>query len=606
MVRATLWQSSRLGLGVPRSGALLIFEVRGGPNHDVSADTTAVSGPPHCHARAPRRATIQFVARAIAPHDRLTRTARGLVWGENTVRIDIGALPPSWLIMRLHSNPETRPFWTSALTSTTGPLTKALLVGTIRRMIRNNRAIISGGHSATSASPSTTHSPEGTLPDDTNIYLEEGGDAAMWAGRSGIFSWYAPPTSQQRAGLAPPPDEVVVECSICRDYGLYGGRNHPTASGYFIVSAHEARRLMLPPHSCFAIDAELPRIVNCHTCGARCATPVDGRCAHCTVRASRTLATMVNGGRRFGIELEFGLPPGAEYDPDDDDEYEDDEVIISDDINVVASRDGRCQCSSCIAVYGPLGGSTGRVVRERRSVLLDMPTIAGYLTEAGVPCEAPGYTHQINEGCWKLVPDSSVYNGYELVSPPMQWESAQEQVRLACETLQQLGCRPTDQCGLHVHHDVGDLSPETARMLARNWDVCQSHSNRLVSSRRVDGQWCEEPSQHIIREMCQFEGDALHDFFCIDGERYRPLNWTCWHNYGTVEVRMHESTLDADEILAWVAYTQSIIDTSLRCSEITPPSDFDDLIDHKLTIRQAARPARVRQMLRAKAAQRAR
>lgn len=382
--------------------------------------------------------------------------------------------------------------------------------------------------------------------------------------------------------VADPPAEIVIPMAVYQQYGMFGGRVCPRNRRYCIVTRRDANSAGVPDGHRFETEADLPLYCTCEVCGRDIGpAPQPPQCEVCALRAAETATTVANGGRRFGIELEFSFPVGYSngYDEDDPDyEPEDDDV---------------CDCHLC----RERRGNRSRAVSNG----FGPASIAEAITAAGVPCVSPGYTHSIIEGHWKLVPDGSLMNGLELVSPPLQWDVAQDQVHTACAVLKELGCRSTSDCGLHVHHDVGDLRVSTARMLARNWDMCQSHSNRLVDPDRQYGDWCQPLPPRVAREMCNFEGDQLQHFFGIDGERYRPLNWTSWHSYGTVEVRMHESTLDPDEILSWVAYTQSIIEASMSGQEIPAPTDFSDLVDHRLTIRQAARPAHTRQMLKAKA-----
>jgi hypothetical protein len=45
-------------------------------------------------------------------------------------------------------------------------------------------------------------------------------------------------------------------------------------------------------------------------------------------------------------------------------------------------------------------------------------------------------------------------------------------------------------------------------------------------------------------------------------DRYRSLNLTAFAQYGTVEVRQHEGTLDSNKILAWVQYGQTVIESA--------------------------------------------
>ena len=45
----------------------------------------------------------------------------------------------------------------------------------------------------------------------------------------------------------------------------------------------------------------------------------------------------------------------------------------------------------------------------------------------------------------------------------------------------------------------------------------------------------------------------------LPGERYKALNVTCYPKYGTVEVRLHQGTLSAEKITAWVDFGQALI-----------------------------------------------
>lgn len=331
-------------------------------------------------------------------------------------------------------------------------------------------------------------------------------------------------------------------------------------------------------------SAELPEVRSCTQCGDELlfgAPDYVTECANCGPRAEATANAIDNGGRRFGIELEFSLPDDAIMDYEDDDEYE-------------------CECPAC-----------NRRRRERRWLDDDedyddphassgAQRIAEQLTENGVRCIAPGYTHDIQDGVWKIVTDASVINGYELVSPPLQWCDA-DQVRKACDVLTSMGMQATSDCGLHVHHDCGDLTTKTAPILASNFDIMQEQTNLLVDPYRLHSEWCSPTPRTSVMNQCTFDGERLYDFFRLDGGRYRPLNWTCWVQYGTVEMRMHESTLDPEEILAWVAYGQGIVDASMAGELLKAPTCIDDALS-AITIRQGAKPATVRAQLKRKAA----
>lgn len=395
-----------------------------------------------------------------------------------------------------------------------------------------------------------------------------------------------------------PSDEVIVSIDDYRMLNVFTGHYLPGNTSFVLVSRAvieaAARDYALPVPRMWGRDEQdtLPRRFYCDTCGRDMGLHDEspGNCDRCEVRPRNTRRALRSGGRRFGIEIEFSLPSNGRMPDDDLDGYDFDDDEVEEDLC------GEPDCMEC------------NNIRRRR---LGMPStsrdpmsisaVAAALTEAGVPTIAPGYTHEVFEDQWKLVTDGSVAYGYELVSPPLQWRNA-DQVRLACQALQRMGMRATDDCGLHVHHDVGDITGKLAPVLSKNFAALLPISQSLCASYRSRSQWCH-PDNYYAELEAQFDGTSVRDFIAIDGERYRPLNWTCWPSYGTVEVRMHESTLDAEEILAWIAYTQSIVEHSMQGHELDPPANLDSCLG-QLTIRRAANPTHVRHMLRLKAEQR--
>jgi hypothetical protein len=55
-------------------------------------------------------------------------------------------------------------------------------------------------------------------------------------------------------------------------------------------------------------------------------------------------------------------------------------------------------------------------------------------------------------------------------------------------------------------------------------------------------------------------------------DRYRALNFNAYAKYGTVEVRQHQGTLNADKIINWIKFGQSVIAAAVAgtvCEAIT-------------------------------------
>jgi hypothetical protein len=305
-----------------------------------------------------------------------------------------------------------------------------------------------------------------------------------------------------------------------------------------------------PPPVTMPADSPPDRSATCTVCGNRFITGREDptACGNCRRRKRRAEESRANGGRRFGVEIEVEW--GG--DPDDHYRYDDDD----------------CNCFDCRQERGGRDGS-----------FPSADTIAEAIREAGVPCYNIGYTHEVQEKSWKVVSDGSLNYGWEIVSPPLQWEQA-DQIRKVCETLSKLGAEPTEQCGLHVHHDVGDIDLSGMKRLVRCWHNWQRHTDRLCSSDRIDSQWCAHYNGRWIENLDQDHHRNVYNL-TYDADRYQSLNISCFTQYGTVEVRQHESTLDAEEILSWIAYGQAVIDAALSSTTTWGVGNTltEDLID---------------------------
>lgn len=261
------------------------------------------------------------------------------------------------------------------------------------------------------------------------------------------------------------------------------------------------------------------RFPTCRECAARLERRGDD-CQRCARRVREARRAIADGGRRFGVEIEVEWTDAAE-DWDYPDAY----------------------------------------------------AIATTIEDAGVRCVNIGYTHQVTEDAWKVVSDGSLECGWEIVSPPLQWRDA-DQIRRVCQALEWLGAEPTANCGLHVHHDVRDIELDGMKRLLTTWMDAQGYTDRVCANYRADGQWCGrlyEPDVELA-----LEAESVSEIAnCFD--RYSALNVGAWHSYGTVEMRQHESTLDPDEIMSWIAYGQGLIEAAL--TNTVDVSDFDAFLD---------------------------
>ena len=110
----------------------------------------------------------------------------------------------------------------------------------------------------------------------------------------------------------------------------------------------------------------------------------------------------------------------------------------------------------------------------------------------------------------------------------------------ACHLLATHGARVNRTCGLHVHLDVRDLSP-----LKRYRDV-KAEGSRLHAVISTVGRYLVPPSR-LNNRYCALTPPSTSD-------RYRAVNAEATGKHGTIEIRLHSGTAEADKARLWAEF----------------------------------------------------
>lgn len=196
----------------------------------------------------------------------------------------------------------------------------------------------------------------------------------------------------------------------------------------------------------------------------------------------------------------------------------------------------------------------------------------------------PYYTRTIIDTTgrtWKIMRDSSideeVKNGVatdeykvEFVTPPLNYSDIELLQKIAHE-LKKAGAMTNSSCGIHIHVDGANHTPQSLRRLINFMTARQDLIYEALEINSYRGnRWCKKLSPELLKNMkskkeltkAEMENiwySPANDGY-LDGidhahyndTRYHGVNLHSFFSKGTVEFRLFNSTLHAEKIKAYI------------------------------------------------------
>ncbi len=169
---------------------------------------------------------------------------------------------------------------------------------------------------------------------------------------------------------------------------------------------------------------------------------------------------------------------------------------------------------------------------------------------------------------------------WEIKTPPLSGPNGFKKVKRFLEGVLDRGAFVTDSDGLHVHHDAPEFIDEPLRTLTlvENWVENQAEIMKMVHRNR-NGRWACPPWSiyDVDRFKQNIESNVEEP---SQGFGRKNLNVSALRRHGTIEVRLHEGTLNYEEVLSWVRFGQSFIGKALNETEnrIEPEPSVESLL----------------------------
>lgn len=174
-------------------------------------------------------------------------------------------------------------------------------------------------------------------------------------------------------------------------------------------------------------------------------------------------------------------------------------------------------------------------------------------------------------------------SGTEIPSPVLRGKDGFDQIKRVMELLNKEGAYTTDSDGLHVHHEAKDFRDKDAMIrLAKTWKDNNEVIRSFLKRSRRNSSWCtpwiDDDAIELLElpDGAELSPGAQRKLGMYHGRNYQTIttkeklyissgyDLNASHlfddSHPTIEIRLHEGTLDADEVIAWVEFTQKLLD----------------------------------------------
>ena len=183
-----------------------------------------------------------------------------------------------------------------------------------------------------------------------------------------------------------------------------------------------------------------------------------------------------------------------------------------------------------------------------------------------IKVQQEGYNHNTRKH-WKIIPDGSVHNGFEIVSPILKGEAGLEEAEIVARALEDAGAYANRTCGFHVHFDARDMSLPHVKAIMRRYARHETEIDAFMppSRRGNSNQYCHS-LQGIMGQSFE-AATSTEALAATQPSRYYKVNLKSYQRHDTIEFRQHSGTVNAVKICNWIRFLSDFIDQCKRMLE---------------------------------------
>ena len=172
--------------------------------------------------------------------------------------------------------------------------------------------------------------------------------------------------------------------------------------------------------------------------------------------------------------------------------------------------------------------------------------------------DAPDYDDLEGMTVFGCKEDGSI-DGPEFYSPPMRGDAGLEACRELCSYGASHEFTTPRGTGLHLHMDLQSETIERIKSLALAYHYTRPIWFGCMPSHRRESTWCSGQcwTSDTFRNLVDIDELRQESGYC---DRYNWLNWAAYLDHGTVEMRLHESTTNGEDVVGWIVANLSFAD----------------------------------------------
>lgn len=145
----------------------------------------------------------------------------------------------------------------------------------------------------------------------------------------------------------------------------------------------------------------------------------------------------------------------------------------------------------------------------------------------------------------------------EFYSPVLQGDNGLVECETFCRLAKEKGFRADRGAGYHAHFDLSRENEKHLQAIVLGYHFTYPLWRLAVPQHRAESHWSEGHDFNLEDIRRINNRDRMRDF--AERDRYSWANFAAYNKFGTVELRIHEATLDAYEVTAWIkAHTRFI------------------------------------------------